>query len=332
MRFSLVTLMMCAGLAMAQIPTPRQEVLAAKRARPADPWPRGRGHVVLASPGSLEAQKAYYEPGGSFSPEMRSFGVSFWITNRQGTILTTSDSIPVSEIRQRLVWRPGVLVPSIRSETAEYVAAWSVGPAPDTSQLLLNPKLATDHKLMLVTRSVGPSGAAIESLSWTGSELRVNHRYMLRITPPPLAVYVGREGVAGWTTASGASTDCHGQDGWCFARLELSGKSSASLHILDAFPRPTPALTARSTRSSLQVDVPEGRFVDSLDAQVAHLMMSTVENQTRPGEPNQYPLAWQRDGAYEVVALARAGQDRDGAGTGSLLRGKRLFRRLRGGR
>ena len=77
----------CAALAMAQIPTPRQEVLEAQRARPADPWPRGLGHVVLAVPGSLEAQKAYHEPGGSFSPEFRSFGVSFCITDPQGVIL-----------------------------------------------------------------------------------------------------------------------------------------------------------------------------------------------------------------------------------------------------
>ena len=309
MRCSLFTLFMCAGLATAQIPTPRQEVLEAQHGRPADPWPRGRGHVVLAIPGSPEAQKAYHEPGGSFSPEMRSFGVSLWITDRQGTILKTSDSIALPQIRQRLVWHDGIVAPSIRTETDEYVANWSLGPAAGGSQLLLNPKLAADHKLMLVIRSVGPAGAAIESLLWTGSELRVNGRYTLRITPSPVSVYVGREGVADWTIApGGASTECHGQNGWCFARLELPRNSDATLDIVDAFPRRAPALTARGTRSTLEIEVPESRFPDSLDAQVAHLMMSTVDNQTRPGEPNQYPLAWLRDGAYQVVALARAGR------------------------
>jgi hypothetical protein len=96
MRFAYFTLLLCAGLAVAQIPTPRQQVLEAQHARPSDPWPRGRGHIVLAVPGSLEAQKAYYEPGGSFSPEFRSFGVSLWITGPQGSILKTSDSIPWS--------------------------------------------------------------------------------------------------------------------------------------------------------------------------------------------------------------------------------------------
>src|SRR5208337_3948023 len=141
------------------------------------------------------AQKAYHEPGGSFSPEMRSFGVSLWITDRQGTILKTSDSIALAQIRQRLVWHDGIVAPSIRTETDEYVANWSLGPAAGASQLLLNPKPAADHKLMLVIRSVGPAGAAIESLLWTGGELQVNGRYTLRITPSPVSVYVGCEGV-----------------------------------------------------------------------------------------------------------------------------------------
>jgi hypothetical protein len=309
MRFALFTLLMCAGLAVAQIPTPRQEVLEAQHARPADPWPRGRGHVVLAVPGSLEAQKAYHEPGGSFSPEFRSFGVSLWITDEQGSIVKTSDSIPLAQIRQRLVWSDGAVTPSIGTETGEYAASWSLGPAVGASRLLLNPRLENGHKLMLAIRSVGPAGAAIESLQWTGGELVVNGRYKLRLTPSPASVYVGPEGVAGWTAApAGSSTECHGQHGWCYARLELAAKSSAVLRITDAFPRRAPQLTARSTRSTLEIELPDSRFRDSLDAQVAHLMMGTVDNQTRPGEPNQYPLAWLRDGAYQVVALARAGQ------------------------
>jgi hypothetical protein len=309
MRFAFLTLILSAGLAMAQIPTPRQEVLEAQRARPSDPWPRGRGHVVLALPGSLEAQKAYHEPGGSFSPEFRSFGVSLWITDPRGAILETSDSIPLSEIRQRFVWDPSVVTPSIRTETGQYIADWSLGGAPGASQLGLGPKLSSDQKLMLVIRSVGPAGAPIVSLEWTGGELRVNGRYKLRITPPPASVYVGAEGVPGWTTAAGgASAECHGQKGWCYARLEVAGNGDSTLDIVDAFPRPTPAVAARSTRSNLEIDLPEPRFADSLNAQAAHLMMGSVENQTRPGEPNNYPLAWLRDGAYQVVALARAGQ------------------------
>jgi len=162
---------------------------------------------------------------------------------------------------------------------------------------------------MLAIRSVGPAGAAIESLVWSGGELLVNGRFKLLFTPSPVSAYVGPEGVPDWTTApAGSSTECHGQNGWCFARFEIQDKSSTVVHIVDLFPRRAPELTAHSTRSNLEIALPDSRFADSLNAQVAHIMMGTVNNQTRPGESNQYPLAWQRDGAYEVVALARAGQ------------------------
>jgi hypothetical protein len=35
--------------------------------------------------------------------------------------------------------------------------------------------------------------------------------------------------------------------------------------------------------------------------------MSLVANETRPGDPINYPLSWQRDAAYIIVALTRAG-------------------------
>ena len=306
MRYSILALMLSAGLCMGQIPTPRQEVLEAERARPTDPWPRGQGHVVLALPGSPEAQKAYDEPGGSFSPEFKSFGVSLWIIDHDGMIQQTSDSIPLSQIRQRLVWRPDAVPPSIRTEAAEYVAEWSLGSKPGTSELTVHPRLAPDHRLVLAIRSVGPAGAPIQSLDWANGELRVNGRFIIHSAPPPRAVYVGSENLPGWTMASGSAT-CRELNGWCFARLELSG-NDAAMTITDSFPRPVHALSTPSTRSGLQVDLPDGRFAASLDAQVAHLLMGTVDNQTRPGEPNQYPLAWLRDGAYQVVALAQAGR------------------------
>jgi hypothetical protein len=294
--------------ALAQIPTARQEVLEAERNRPNDPWPRGLGHVVLATPGSLEIQKAYHEPGGSFSPEFRSFGVSLWVTDQQGVIEKTSDSIGLTDIKQRFVWHQGQLTPSIQTDTEEYQTEWSVGSPQGTSRLLLMTRPAKDHKILVVVRSVGPAGSRIESLTWRDGKLRVNGRYSLRVTPPPAVVYVGPEGPQGWTTAQGSSTECHGHDGWCYARFDLGGKGEFTVDISDAFWRPVLQLPARDTRSALHIELPDRRLADSLNAQVAHLLMSTVEGQTRPGEPNQYPLAWLRDGTYQVAALARAGR------------------------
>jgi len=53
--------------------------------------------------------------------------------------------------------------------------------------------------------------------------------------------------------------------------------------------------------------VPDARFAHCLNAQIAHLMMNTVRDETRPGDPLNYPLNWQRDGAYIIAALSRAG-------------------------
>ncbi len=47
---------------------------------------------------------------------------------------------------------------------------------------------------------------------------------------------------------------------------------------------------------------------NSLLSQIATLQLGLVGNQTRPGEPLNYPLEWQRDAAYIVVSLARCGQ------------------------
>src|SRR6266536_833466 len=85
--------------------TPRLEVIHAMLQRPNDPWPRGKGHVVLAVPGCLEANKGYHEPGAGFSPSFGSFGVSIWITDKDGKIETTSDRISLEDIRQELVWK-----------------------------------------------------------------------------------------------------------------------------------------------------------------------------------------------------------------------------------
>jgi hypothetical protein len=58
----------------------------------------------------------------------------------------------------------------------------------------------------------------------------------------------------------------------------------------------------------LDLDLPDRRFIDCLDAQAAHLLMGLLDRRTPPGEPTNYPLAWQRDGAAVVAGLVRAGQ------------------------
>jgi hypothetical protein len=81
-----------------RIPTKRDRVLAAQRARPDDPWPRGLGHVLLGIPGSRLEDKGYLEPCGSFSPGFGSFGVALWELASDGSFATTSDAIPLDAV------------------------------------------------------------------------------------------------------------------------------------------------------------------------------------------------------------------------------------------
>ena len=275
----------------------------------ADPWPRSAGHVVLATPGSSEADKAYHEPGGSFSPAVGSFGISIWFTDRQGTVLTTSDTIPLNLIDQQLIWNGKKDIPAILTESGYYKALWSSA-GPGRWVLNLKPYTRDGIKPMVVVRSVGPAGGPIRSLDWNGQRLLINDRWTVTLTPPPLAAHVGEEGSNGWMTASSSQGQWKGNNGWGYARLELSNGRNWELVVEDTRvdSKSVPSLKFPSVTSALQLDLPDPRFATSLNAQVAHLMMGLVGRETRPGDPTHYPLAWARHEAYIVAALARAGQ------------------------
>jgi len=83
--------------------------------------------------------------------------------------------------------------------------------------------------------------------------------------------------------------------------------SPSAIAIHDGAMAPA-ALSFGSARAGVSTELPDPAFQASLDAQTAHQTMALVSNQTRPGDPMNYPLAWQRDGAYTLVSLARAGR------------------------
>jgi hypothetical protein len=95
--------------------------------------------------------------------------------------------------------------------------------------------------------------------------------------------------------------------GWGFARIEFPGER-ARVTIRDTAPFYRSPLPYAGVKSRLRLDLPDSEFVDSLEAQAANLLMGFVGCQTCPGDPTNYPLAWERDGAYSVVAMARCGQ------------------------
>jgi hypothetical protein len=290
-------------------PTERALVLAAREARPRDPWPRGEGHVLLAFPGSREEDKAYHEPGGSFSPAVGSFGIAIWSIGSDGSLAATSDSLPMSQVEQRLELSPAGLPPTLVDRTPRYESRWTLR-APGRFTLQLTPQGAGEH--VLAIRSVGPAGGPIHALSYEQGQLRINHRWTVRVSPEPTAVRLGEEPTkddASWRSPGKAVgvTKLHSATGWAYAQLRLAPGVPITAQVEDTRPQAASPLAGIDLAPKVQLTLPDARFADSLHAQAAHLLMSLVGREPRPGEPTNYPLPWLRDGAYTTVALARAG-------------------------
>ena len=280
--------------------------------RPNDPWPRGTGHVVLAMPGSREDFKAYHEPGGSFSPAFASFGISLWVGDANGKLIATSDSIPIDELTQKFAWKKSDAMPSLRTETKFYSATWSAA-GHGKWKLEVDPKISEDQRLMLVVRSVGPAGAAIQSVGWESKPLRqklaINDRWVLTFNRAIASFDVAAPaGTAHLTATAFKEIEWQSDEKWGFARFNLPSAKITEISVVDFAPGSPSTLKFERLLPPLKVKLPDATFVDCLQAQVAHLMMGLVGNETRPGEPNNYPVNWLRDGAYVIVALARSGQ------------------------
>ena len=287
--------------------TPQQQVEAQMRLRPSDSWSRSEGHVVLASPGSDQERKAYHEPGGSFSPAVGSFGVSIWLVDGNGHIQATSDTLPLEKIQQQLTAVAGQSIPGIATTTEFYQSAWSPL-KPGNWQFSLQRVGNANLKPVLVVRSVGPAGGAIHTLNWNGDRLLINDRWAVQNLPPGTKVYLGSETAADWKRQTATGTQFQDERGWGYARLELGSGDRWNLVVADTTPATATAGAIAEPASPLQLDLPNRQFVDSLNAQISHIRMGLVGNQTRPNDPVEHPLPRLRDGAYQLVALARSGQ------------------------
>lgn len=281
-----------------QLGNDRRQVRRQMRIRPGDPWPRGSGHVVLARSGSSDTLKAYVEPGGSLSPAARSFGISIWVKDTAGGLLTTSDAIPLDSIRQRFDWSDLAVPPPVEVATPWYTARWALDD--HAWRLRLEPR-AGAH-LELVLRSVGPAGGPVTGLVWDGHKLAVNRRWTVALQPTPKAVVLGEERADGWLDAGPGRTTVRDPLGWAFARFPIPADRPTELTI------PVPAEGDTMSLGPLRLRLPDPDFEPALRAQVAHLLMGTVGDETRSADPLHVPVPWLRSGAYVITALARAGQ------------------------
>lgn len=290
--------------------TPQRELMTNMMQKDPDRlWPRSVGHVPLALPGAPEGGAAYHEPGGDFSPHVPSFGVSLWLCDADGLPVVTSQTVPLSDIQQRFAPSAHPNIPAIVTQTPYYQATWS---RLDATHWELRFKNYTTHIPAVVIRSVGPSGGPVTVLDSDGTQVGINHRWAVKATPTPDAITLGDENTSDWMTAQSPAKSWNGETGWGYARMKFAappaGPDGEVRVVLSDLQPPVDSrnyYTHSPKRARLAL--PEPRLQTSMDAQIAHLMMSLVEDETRPGDPTFFYRAWHRQGSYITAALTRAG-------------------------
>lgn len=312
MNKSHIKLLAIAGLLMAvmftvqaqQLINQRQITLLEKARRPDDLWPRGDGHILIAEPGSPLAQKGYEEPGGSFSPGPGSFGISLWVMNKKEKLVATSDNIPMDKISQSYIYGNANLIPSVENITPYYKCEWIYADAGKWKLKVSN--ITAGYYIVVVARSVGPAGGPLTSAIWDIDRLTLNHRYKINISEKPSGIAIGNEEKGELQKDIPFKDNVFSENGWAFARMAMP-QNAFELTITDSKPQFKSALSYTEPVEDFEVDMPDARFEKSLRAQITNLMMGYIGLQTGPGEPVNYPLAWERDGAYSLVAMAKSG-------------------------
>jgi hypothetical protein len=149
----------------------------------------------------------------------------------------------------------------------------------------------------------------MKSLHWyDDNRLYVNDRWVVSFSYRPQGVEIVPPAAGAPARETVGEVTWPEEEAWGYAKFTLLGQQEHWLTIEDAVIPPPNPLEFSSLRPQVAIELPEREFMDCLEAQVAHLMMGLVGRETRPGDPNHYPLNWLRDGAYIIVALARAGQ------------------------
>ncbi|WP_157991526.1 hypothetical protein [Caldimonas tepidiphila] len=269
--------------------------------RPLGPWPRGQAHLLLGAPGAPLASKAYLEPAGAFSPWVGSFGLSFWLTDEDGTLLQPAEAIPLGRTLQRLRLEAGRW-PGADFETPLYAGRWQQQPGGDWLLELRPAPLQPGQRLELVLRSVGPAGGPVHRLEASGRTLRVNGRWALDL-PAGAAWGLGDEqqGLRAGSDGPGIESAA----GWGHARAVLPPNAGTVRVRVRRLLPPVPAEDLAARVPVLRL--PDQDFAASVAAQVQHLAMSLEGRETRPGDPLHHAGASLREGAFVVAALARAG-------------------------
>jgi len=280
----------------------RARLLSTIKEHPDADWPRGEGHVLLAIAGSPLHAKGYHEPGGSFSPGFGSFGISFAFFDPEGKLAFSSNTIPLDDISQKL--HPDSN--SILTSTSHYSAEWRASGENRWSLRFITRSSESKAPALRIS-SAGPSGAPIKRLQWDDHRLIVNDQYTIELNRMPDRVFFLDERNSPSLSSGTNNGMWEPDDGYGSVLLLLE---QGVEYVVDVVAKAEPNHKVHSSQpeSVLEIDFPDKRFADSLLAQIFHLKAGLVGDETRPGDPGNYDVNWLRDGAYVMVALARAGE------------------------
>ena len=305
--FSIVAAVLSAASlqgAWPSLSTQRAQVHDEMRRRPADAWPRGTGHTMLSAFGIPVNERAWLEAGGSLSPSLKSFGLSIWVVGSDGQRVTTSDQIDLSELDHAYRSQPDG-IDAIETVSPYYTALWRVS-ATNAYALDLVSRAGEGAHLELVVRSVGPAGGPIREIRKDGDALVVDGTWKLSLPAGAEIVCLGDERHTPIDDcAAGTGGVATSGDGWAFARIALTG-TEFEFDVVDVT-RSSELVDAQPRSDGLDLAGFPPAFTERLKALETTHLYGFEGGETRPGDPVNYPLQWQRDGAYMLVALARSG-------------------------
>jgi hypothetical protein len=309
-------------------------------------WNRSDVHVLLGVPMSQEGLKTVVEPGNSFSPGHRTYGVSTWLRvdgklhapeEMPAELLPWSfqeGSIPVLQT----IWSAGAV--RVRSRLFSDGDPVS-GDIKDHFEVELENtgKVEKSFPFYLVIRSFGAAGGPIEKLWMSAGHLHIHGGgpVMLPVEAPTRFGALSYE-----ATGQDISvllrkgefppvTEVEDKSTWASGALEYQVKlAPGAKRVLEfvchvhadnwiAFNGSKP-LTEEPTgarrreafvqkwrdEQKIELSLPDRRFTDAFQCQLTHLAMFTVDYEPRIS-PISYPLWWLRDGSYVLNALNKGG-------------------------
>lgn len=198
--------------------------------------PRSEAQVFLGEPGAPEASKTTVEPGNSFSPGMRTFGVTWWLRFRDSSTFFAPEHAPLETLSWR--YEKGYLPiihcnTQIEGLTAQHTI-FQDGNSTEFSEAVCGRLLLRNQKqtevnvqVFLALRSLGPSGGPIRDLK-VGPDKKSFHLAqrnlpLLGSDLSPNAIGCGTGDPSSQAMQGVVPTEQMVQDseGWCFGLMSF---------------------------------------------------------------------------------------------------------------